>query len=192
MKVKILFDRAKNILINPQREWKVIKSKPDSVFTLLVFFAGPLIFFASAAVFISIVGVKYSTPLSMALLISHKVFIVNIIALIATAFLAYIFSEKLLIKKDFKGILSLVLFSSYPFLITQVIANLIPDLFFIRLGGFYGLYILWTGINIIPDPVEPGNEKHKPFMNSVMVPIIVTTYISTFYLSHLLLSKIII
>ena len=82
---------------------------------------------------------------------------------------------------DFLVAFKLVAYSMSPVFLVLIISRIFESLLFINVLGLYGLYLLWTGMEVM---ITPPEHKKIPFLiATVFVTVIV------FLLLHLLLSK---
>jgi hypothetical protein len=97
---------------------------------------------------------------------------------------AVIYSTALILKeitypldlgRDFTTAFRLVAFSMVPFLLCKIVSSVFESLVFINIFGLYGLYIFWSGANVILDP-----PQHKKMPMLIATTIVLTGFYLAF------------
>jgi hypothetical protein len=170
MDYKFLLRGIKDILLYPSKHWETIYSGNIPVKLIRNSFLIPLIILVSIALTIGSI-VFFNSELSV--LYSIMLGIKSFIVLLATTYLtAYMLGEityPLDLGKDFNISFRLVVFSLTPFLLCQVVSSVFESLLFINVIGLYGLYIFWTGAEIM---LKPQHHKRLPMMIAITVVLI--------------------
>jgi hypothetical protein len=167
---RFLLTGLKSILFNPSKYWTTIHSENTPVILIRNSFLLPLIIIVSLALTAGSL-IFFNTELSViySILLGIKSFVV----LIATAYItAYILGEityPLDLGKDFSISFRLIVYSLTPFLLCQVISSVFESLLFINIIGLYGLYIFWTGAEVM---LKPPHHKRIPMLVATTIVLI--------------------
>jgi hypothetical protein len=168
-----LVDRAKNIILNPSKEWEVIKLESISnsdLFTKYALilaaipavcgFIGYSVFTASAGIF------SYRLSVSSSLTWAILTYILTLGSVYLLAFIIDALAPTFGCSKDLNSALKVVVFSYTPAWVLGIF-NLFPVLGIIAaLGGIYSLILLYMGL-----------EKVKSVPKEKMVPYFIVTLI---------------
>ncbi|MDM8002340.1 MAG: hypothetical protein QUS66_05425, partial [Bacteroidota bacterium] len=82
---------------------------------------------------------------------------------------------------DFLVAFKLVAYSMAPIFLSLTVSRLFESLLFINVLGLYGLYIFWTGMEIM---VNPPDHKKLPMIIATVVSMLII-----FFLLQVILSK---
>ena len=155
MDIKFLAYTVRNLILDPVEEWDVIHSenRSASFFSRSLFL--PLLFLASVSSFLG-AFLFTNTELGNAwsVLKGIRFFAVVIIATYCTAFILNEITAFVGIKKDFSISFRIIVCSIVPFILCQIISQLLESFIFVNILSAFGLYIMWTGITKMLDPAE--------------------------------------
>jgi len=155
MDLKFLARTVRNIIINPVKEWDVIYSenKPASIFSRNLFL--PLLILASVCTSLG-AFLFTNTELGDAYSVLKGVRYLSLLYLAAygTAFIFKEITNFIGLGRDFSISLKIILCSLVPFLLCQILSQLLESFIFVNILSFFGLYILWTGIEKMLNPPE--------------------------------------
>jgi hypothetical protein len=178
-----LVERVKAILLNPQSEWPVIEGEPGDPAYLFVNYVAylaaipaicGLIGMAIIGISLPVVGtlrISLVSALGFAIVSYLMAFVtVYVVALIIDA-LAPTFSAS----KNFANALKLTVYSYTPVWLAGIFM-LIPGLWFLRILGIYGLYLMWLGLPILMKAPAKDNMTIGYFV-AIIVCVIVVGYI---------------
>jgi hypothetical protein len=155
MDFKFLVHSVKKIILNPGEAWDVIHSenKPVKYFRRNLFY--PLIILASVSAFLgSILFTNTEFSKVYSVLTGVKYFILLYLVVFVTAFIFKEITNAFGLGKDFDVAFKIITCSAVPFLLCQILSRLFESLIFVDVLAFFGLYILWTGIEKMIDPPE--------------------------------------
>ncbi len=152
-KYKSLIYRTKEILINGDKEWKVIFSEKKENNDVLSDHTLPYLFIITLITFVSYITNHTGYLFGLALIDAVRSFASYFIAL----FLIYILTRKILtsfVEKPISKNINLLSFKlvSYGFTImflSEIISLLIPQLYFIKFANILTFLIVWQGAGTI-------------------------------------------
>jgi len=173
MDINAFFNRTKNLIVNPEEEWKIIEAeetKASVVFTnfvlpylILNFIASILGSFLFAGIFL-----LYS-PLTYGIATALTSFLVYIIVLYVTPIiikaLGSSFGTEVSQDKAFK----LVAYSFVPSYVIGILVGLLPSLSILGILGLYSLYVFWHGFGALLH--TPEDKKVGFFIVSILIII---------------------
>lgn len=147
-----LFDRVKNILLDPDSEWLVIESEPSDTRDLFLRYVAVLALIPSLCGFIgmSLIGVPVSVgtfrmPLLAGVLTAFTSYVFSFVLVYVTAMAIDLLAPGFRAARNFRNALKLSVYSFTPSWVAGVFM-LVPQLRFLGILGLYGLYLLWTGL----------------------------------------------
>jgi hypothetical protein len=158
---RTLFERVRNIMLDPRSEWPLIASEPGGLRPVLRYVAILALIPAICGYIVSTyVGTEVSAgrfheeqPVALVKAVISYLFSFGIVYLtaLATDAVAPLFSAH----RNFTNSLKLTAYSYTPVWLVGV-ALLVPGLRFLTLLGLYALRLLWTGL-----PLLMGPERRK-------------------------------
>jgi len=168
-----IFNRAKNIIVNPLEEWHLIKDETSEKNELIRNYAIPLISLCAIASIIGnvIFSFHYGFSIAYVIITAIIVFIVAFFGMYISAIIINELAPGFNSKQDINSAFKLVIYSYTAFYIAYAIANLFPPLSFISILGLYGFYLLWTGATPILN--TPEDKKAGFVIVSALIIIIV-------------------
>jgi hypothetical protein len=155
MDFKFLVHTVRSIIVDPVREWNVIHSenKPVSFFSRSLFL--PLVIMASVSAFLgSFLFANTELTYVYSVLTGVRYFAMLYLVIIGTAFIFKEISNAFRFEMDFNSSFKIIACSLIPFLLCQIMSQLFESFIFVNILSFYGLYILWTGIENMINPPE--------------------------------------
>ena len=183
MDFNAIFTRAKNILIQPATEWEVVKGETSDKNAVLKDYALPLIILVTIASFL---GGLIFTRFGLIGYVVTKAVIAFIVAFLGIYISAIVINElasSFGSKKDTNAAFKLVIYSFTPVFIAQIVANLIPPLFFVAIFGLYMIYLLWMGLGSL---METPEDKKVGYVVVSALLIFVIYALLTFFLGLIL------
>jgi len=174
-----LINRAKNIVLQPKETWEVIKTEETSTSGILTTYVFPLALIPAIASFIGYGFIGFNVGF-FGRTASLDWGIAQAVTTFATTFVGVIISAWVIsqLAKNFGTTTSineatkLVAYSYTPALLAGVF-YMIPALtILVALGGFYSLYLLYTGFQPITRVSEP--QKTSYFLVSLIAIIVVS------------------
>ena len=147
---KDLFLRVKNILLKPADEWKKIFRDNIDANQILAEYLLPLIGICTLASFISVLinlpEINFEVALKHALVIFMALFGGLYLAFLIAGLIFPLFR----ITESKSVHLSIIAFSSTPFLIVVFLVILFPEWKILYLASLYSYYIIWQGVKGFP------------------------------------------
>lgn len=188
-----LFERIKNIVLNPRTEWPVIAAEPTTVSQLFIGYVAPLAALAALLGFVrlSVLGVStafgggFRMPVASGLVYTVMTFVsalfgVFIIGLIINA-LAPTFAGQ----RDQRQAIKTAAYSLTPALLSSVLA-LSPVLATLLqlLAGIYGIYVLSLGLPVL---MQSAREKAFGYTAAVVICTLLVgvVFMMLFTFSHI-------
>jgi len=172
-----LVERAKAIIVQPAREWRVIEAEPHTLQELYTRYVMILAAIPPVSAFIGycLVGVghfgaTFRVPIGTG--IAHMIvsYLMSLGAVYLLALVIDGFAQKFDAPKDFNAAFKLAAFTPTPAWIAGIL-NVVPSLWIIGvLLGLYSLYLLFVGLPIL---MRPPAEKTLPYLVVVMIAAIV-------------------
>jgi hypothetical protein len=172
-----LIDRAKNIIVQPAREWDVISMETPNSNQIITGYVLPLAGAAALAAFIGyafvginmfgvrVAGIDWGIYQALTILIGA------IVSVYLTAVIIDALAPSFQSEKNFNRSLQLVAYSFTPAWLGGLLA-LIPSLAFIgSLFGLYSLYLLYIGLPKLKK--TPADKQTGYFIVSLVVCIVV-------------------
>lgn len=173
-----LIDRAKNILITPNKEWDVISGEEPNIPGIITGYVLPLAGAAAVAAFIGygLIGFNYGFGIHMrgvdwGLYQAITVLAGALLSVFVSAYIIDALAPSFGSEKNMGRSVQLVSYSYTPGWIGGLLA-ILPSLAIIgSLAGLYGLYLLYIGL---PKLKKTPQDKHVSyFVVSLLVMIVV-------------------
>jgi hypothetical protein len=151
-----IFERVYRILLRPSAEWKIIdEERADLSYLLNIYIAAlaaipavsGLIGFSAIGVEVPDVG-TVRVPVFSGLLGAVFGYLFAFVAVYGLAALIYLLAPRFEASKSFPAALKLAVYSNTPVWVTGIFL-LAPGLWFLTVLGFYGFYLLWSGLPIL-------------------------------------------
>ena len=160
MDFKFLADTVRNIILNTVKEWDSIytENRPASLFSRSLFF--PLVTLASVSTFLG-AFLFTNTELTniYSLIAGIRYFIVMTIVVYGTALALREIMRSFGYGNDAGTAFKIVSASVVPLLLCQILSQLFESFIFVNILAFFGLYILYTGIERMISPPESDRIK---------------------------------
>ena len=177
-----LIERAKNILVNPKKEWDVIASQEESHSKVLTSYLIILALIPVLAAFIGwgFIGYKAFFVKLASVELGIRYAVIQLVTIIAGAYItAVVFNElapKYGAKKDFNKAFQLAAYC-YTAICVGGIFYLLPSLSTLAsLAGLYSLYLLYVGMK--PMMQVPDDKATNYFVVSLLCMIAVSVVLS--------------
>jgi len=184
MDFNAIFTRAKNILIQPATEWEVVKGETSDKNTVLKDYALPLIILVAIASFLGgLIFTRFGLSIGYVVTRAVIAFIVAFLGIYISAIVINELASSFGSKKDINAAFKLVIYSFTPVFIAQIVANLIPPLFFVSIFGLYMIYLLWMGLGSL---METPEDKKVGYVVVSALLIFVIYALLTFFLGLIL------
>lgn len=155
MDFRFLYHRIKYIITDPDRAWDLIYSENRPLKCVRNSILLPLILLVSVSAFLgSYLFIHPGFAILYSVLAAIRYFILFGIVIYVSGFVLNILAGKLKIDNDFTSAYKIILYSSAPFILCQIICRLFESLIFINILALYGTYIFWTGSGKMLNPSE--------------------------------------
>lgn len=182
MDFPFLYHRTKYFIINPVKAWEAVHRESRPMKFVRGSFFMPLIILVSASAFIgSMFFINTTLKPMYSVLMALNTFLILYLGVYGSALLVKEILKALDLGNSYLVAFKLVAYSMSPVFLVLIISRIFESMLFINVLGLYGLYLLWTGMEVM---ITPPEHKKIPFLiAAVFVTVIV------FLLLHLLLSK---
>jgi hypothetical protein len=167
-----LVERAKNIIVQPQKEWDVIAAETPNTGQIMTGYVLILVGAAALAAFIgyafvgfNVLGYRYK-GIDWGIYQALTVFLGGILSVYVTSLVVDMLAPSFNSEKNFNRSFQLVAYSFTPAWIGGLLM-IIPAISFIgSLFGLYGLYLMYIGI---PKIKKTPTDKHTSYFVVVLV-----------------------
>lgn len=177
-----MFERIKNMILSPKKEWGVIGDENASHGKLFMKYVLPLSLISTVAVFIGygLIGVSFFGVHFHSVEWGIRQAIVQWVSLVGGIYVAAIvinlLAEKFQATKDFDKAFAVVAYSYIPALLGGIF-YILPSLSVLALiPAIYSLYLLYTGLQ--PLMKVPAEKNTVYFIVSLLVLIVVAVVFS--------------
>lgn len=172
MQYKQLFNRAKNILRAPRTEWEIIKSQETSSSQVINDFVLPMAGLCALSAFLGVIfqGAGFEKALVSVIISLGKTFG-------GVYFSFYVLQETAKyfgLQRSKIGFMQIAAYSYVVIFVVDIIANLIPELFFLNFLKLYIFYIVWEAVEII---VKVEDKKRTAYVIYVSLLILLSSLI---------------
>lgn len=155
MDLNFLVRSVKGLIGDPVKEWDLIQAENKSSLYFSMNLLFPLLVLASISAFLgSLLFTNTVLKGSYSILSGVKFFILLCLAIYGTTLIFKELTTSLGIRKDFASSFKIIVCSAVPFLLCQIVTRLFESFIFINILSFYGIYILWAGIERLTSPPE--------------------------------------
>ncbi len=151
MNINILINRVKGIIINPIKEWEIIRTENTDKNTIIKEFALPLIILISISTLIGSFGSpKFLNPsISYSVVSAFITLTVSIASIYISSYIINEIAPNFGIAKNIENSFKLVIYSTTPAYLASIIANFHWTLGFLNILGVYSVYLFWLGASQI-------------------------------------------
>lgn len=150
MDFKLLYRRIIQLITRPVIFWSLVKDEQRSIRDIRRSVVFPVLSIIAIASFIGTYKHTYNTlSIVYPLLKAIEYFL---IFLVTIELVSLLFNEisGFMVKARLNDLnYKLIVYSLLPFMLLMVLSRLFSSLLFFNLLGFYGLYLLWKGIDIL-------------------------------------------
>ena len=175
--------RIRNIVLNPQEEWRNIHAQRKSISEVLSEFSLPLIALVTLATFLNYIFNHQGVNFELALKQAAVVFT----ALFGGLYLSFLLVKMILPRYQFSGdanyAFRLVGYASGLWYVITLLTTIIPELVILHLASFYSFYIIWATID-----EEVGVTQKQKITITVLIGSII--HIIPYFVKHFLLKLI--
>ncbi len=167
MDFRFLSHRVKSIILDPEKTWEAIHYENRPVKFVRGSFFFPLVILVAISAFLgSILFTNTGVSEVYSVLVGIKYFLLLCLVLYGTSFILNEITSYLDLGRDSALTFKLVVYSSAPFLLCQIVSRLFESFIFVNVLALYGLYIFWTGTVKMLNPPE---NKRMPLLVSTAV-----------------------
>lgn len=175
-----IVDRAKNLILQPKREFEVIDGETHTVKDLYVNYAMILAAIPAVAGFIgfSIVGLggvlsQYRIPIPSGIAMAIVKYVLSLASVYVLALIVDALATNFGSQKNFMQALKLAVFSMTPVWLAGIFA-ILPALSILGLLGLYGLYLLFLGLPIL---MKTPADKVVPYFVVILIAAVVVNVV---------------
>ncbi len=189
-----LVERAKNILLAPQKEWDVIKGENLTIADMFMKYAMILAAIPAVAGFIGyvVIGMSFGGfgtfrwPVSTALVWAILSYVLSLGGVFLLAFIIDALAPTFGCQKNLVAAVKIAVFSYTPAWIAGIL-GIIPAISILMLiASLYSLYLLYLGMQKIK---EPAQDKLMPYFIVSLVALIVIYWLVGFIVSRIALGS---
>ena len=186
-----LFDRAKNIITNPNREWDVIASEQPDAGKIVTGYVLPLAGLAAIAAFIGYGLIGFSAfgfrinGINWGLYYALTVLLGAIVSVFLTALVVDMLAPSFGSEKNYNRSVQLVAYSFTPMWVGGILAIFPPIALIGGLFGLYGLYLLYLGL---PKLKSTPADKHVGYFVVTLIVTLVVYFVISWILQSLFMS----
>jgi len=167
MDYKFLYHSLINIVFTPGKAWNIITEENRPVKDLRNNYLYPLIIMVTLATFLgSLIFTNNTLPPAYSVIIGIKYFVLFLFVTFSSALVLGEITKPLDLGKSFTISFRLIVYSLTPFFFCQVISHLFESLIFVNVLSLYGMYIFWTGAEIM---LNPPDYKKMPLLIAIFV-----------------------
>ena len=188
-----MFNKVKEILIAPKKEWAVIEGENTPYMKLFTGYVLPLSLIPAIAAFIGygLIGVNFMGVHIHSIGFGIRQAVVQWVSMVAgvflTAAIVNFLADSFGAKKNYDRAFALVAYSYTPMFVAGIFL-LLPSLSWLAmLAGLYGLYLLYLGMKPM---MGAPDEKNTVYFIVSLVATIVVTGILLFILSAIFVSSV--
>jgi hypothetical protein len=179
-----LVERVKAILLTPQSEWPVIEREPGNPTYLFTNYVAYLAAIPAVCglIGLAIIGIPLPVGTLRVSFISALVFAIisYLLAFVTVYVLAWIIdalAPTFGATRNFANALKLSVYSYTPWWLAGIFL-LIPGLWFLRILGLYGLYLMWLGLPVLMKAPTRENTTIGYFVAIIVVAIVIAYILS--------------
>ena len=172
--------RARAMLVSPAAEWPAIEREPGDPAYLFANYVAVLALVPALAGFIgmSVVGVStpagtMRVPLAAGLFNALFAYVLTFVMVYVVALIVDALAPTFAGQKNFANALRLSVYSCTPLWLAGIFM-VIPGLRFLVVLGFYGLYVLWSGL---PSLMKSPHGKSLVYAASVVACAFVLAFV---------------
>lgn len=172
MQYKELFNRTKNILSTPRNEWAKIKTEETKSSQVINDFILPMAGLCALSAFLGIIfqGAGFEKALVAVIISLGKTFGGVYFSFFVLQETAGYFG----LKRRKIAFMQMAGYSFVVIFVVDIIANLIPELFFLNFLKIYIFYIVWEAVEIL---VQIEEKKRAAYVISVSLLILLSSLI---------------
>ena len=184
MNFSFFLNTIKNLIADPVKAWEIIRTENRTISQTNNNFLYPLLALGAVSAFLGSFLFSHSQlhP-AYFFLTGIKYLLLMFISIYITALVFKEITRFLDLSCSFPAAYKLVTFSTVPLLLCQLLSRLFESFIFVNILSFYGLYVFWTGIEIMLD--IPRNKK-LPLLIAAGITFVVTFVISSWLLTRII------
>jgi len=170
MGYKFFFAGIFNTILNPVKAWETINLENRPVKKVRNNLLFPLIMLVSAAAFTgSFLFSPVESQLVSSIFTGIKCFTLMYITIYATSYILGEITYPFDLGRNFSVSFRIIVYSTTPFLMCQILSRIFESLLFVNILGLYGLYIFWTGVEKM---LSPPDYKKIPLVIATTITMI--------------------
>jgi len=184
-----LLERIKAIMLTPATEWQKIEQEPGGIGPLFIGYVAILAAIPPIADFLCLGvigeidanGTTIRMPIVTALLSSLFDYVLSFAVVYVLAYIVDMLARRFGGENDFSNALKLATYAMTPYWLAGIFL-LIPGLRFLAMFGFYGAYLVWTGL---PQLMRSPPER-TPAYTAAVVACAFAIYMAIVIVGHTL------
>lgn len=181
MQYKQLYNRTKNILRAPRAEWAKIKAEEINSSQVINDFILPM---AGLCALSSFLGILFQSA-------GFEKALVSVIISLGKTFGGVYFTFFILqetakyfgLKRNKTAFMQIAGYSFVVIFVVDIVANLIPELFFLNFLKIYIFYIVWEAVEII---VQVDEKKRTAYVIFVSILVLLSSFVIEQVLSEMI------
>ncbi len=183
MDLRFLYHRTKYFIINPGMAWDVVHRENRPMKFVRGSFFLPLTILVTVSAFIgSMLFINTTLKPMYSVMTAISTFLFLYLGIYASAFVVREIMRALDLGHDFLVAFKLVAYSMAPIFLSLTISRLFESLLFINLLGLYGIFIFWTGMEVM---LKPPEHKKLPMIIATVISMIIIFLLLQWVLSKL-------
>jgi hypothetical protein len=183
MDYKFFLKGITSIILNPEKAWNTIHSDNIPVKVIRNSLVLPLILLVSVSTFIgSMIFSNVELSWIYSIIIGIKCFITLFLTIYVSSFIFGEITYPLDLGKNFRISFTIIVYSTIPFLICQILSGLFESLLFVNVLALYGLFIFWIGSEQM---LAPAQHKKSPLLIATSVCIVAIYILSDLFLTKM-------
>ncbi|PIS29733.1 hypothetical protein COT42_04540 [Candidatus Saganbacteria bacterium CG08_land_8_20_14_0_20_45_16] len=173
-----IYERARDLLVNPRGTWKVIRAESVTIKELFINYATPLALIPAVANLIgmTIVGIRMPlgdlvrAPFLPSLVGGIVGYILNLLGVLVGGWVVFKLAPLFESKTDFTTAVKLVLYSVTPIWLVGIF-SVMPGLSVLAILGLYAIYLLAVGMPIVL--LTPGNKVFLFLLSTIVIGLLI-------------------
>ncbi len=155
MDFKFLWNRIRDLILDPEKAWRIISAETSPAGFIRNYFFLPLVILASLSAFVgSLLFTNTGISAVYSVLAGIKYLILYTTVIYATTFIFHKIAIFLNLSNDLKTSFMIIVYSAAPLMLCQIVSRLFESFIFINILALYGLYLFWLGTERLLNPPE--------------------------------------
>ncbi len=183
MDLRFLYHRTKYFIVNPGMAWDVVHRESRPIKYVRGSFFLPLTILVTVSAFLgSMVFINTTLKPMYSVITAISTFLFLYLGIYASAFVVREIMRALDLGHEFLVAIKLVAYSMAPIFLSLTISRLFESLLFINVLGLYGMFIFWTGMEVM---LKPPEHKKLPMIIATVISMVIIFLLLQVVLSRL-------